>query len=95
MPLDTFKRRWPLNLQGKFYVDDGCLDCDLCRELAPTVFTRNELGWSYVYNQPTTQAEIDRCMEAVAGCPTDNVHDDGLEFDWNLTPSVVRREDKK
>ena len=23
------------NVSGKFYVDDQCIDCDLCRETAP------------------------------------------------------------
>ena len=26
------------NVDGKFYVDDQCIDCDLCRETAPANF---------------------------------------------------------
>ena len=26
------------NVPGKFYVDDQCIDCDLCRETAPANF---------------------------------------------------------
>jgi ferredoxin len=95
MSLETFKRRWPLNVQGRFYVDDGCLDCDLCRELAPTVFKRDELGWSYVYQQPTSEEEIQKCLEAVRGCPQENVHDDGSNFDWTAIPTEVKRDDYK
>ena len=94
MSLETFRRRWPLNVEGRFYVDDGCLDCDLCRELAPSVFARDELGWSYVKRQPTTASEIERCLKCVAGCPQDNVHDDGLEFDWKAIPTIVKPEEK-
>ena len=25
----------PLNLPGAYYNDDTCIDCDLCREIAP------------------------------------------------------------
>jgi len=41
------------NVAGKFYVDDQCIDCDLCRETAPANFKRNDDGGhSYVYKQP-------------------------------------------
>jgi ferredoxin len=43
------------NVEGKFYVDDQCIDCDLCRETAPANFKRNDDGGhSFVYKQPTT-----------------------------------------
>ena len=29
------------NVAGKFYVDTECIDCNLCRELAPENFTKN------------------------------------------------------
>jgi len=39
------------NASGKFYCDDQCLDCDLCRETAPANFTRSDDGgYSYVFN---------------------------------------------
>ena len=90
MSVDTFRIRWPRNVPGRFYVDSGCLDCDLCRHLAPRVFVRDEEhGCSYVARQPETPAEISLCLEAVAGCPQDNVHDDGLQFDWEaIAPDV-------
>jgi ferredoxin len=46
------------NVPGKFYVDDQCIDCDLCRETAPANFTRSDDGgYSYVFKQPTTPEE--------------------------------------
>ena len=30
------------NVEGKYFVDDQCIDCDACREMAPNNFTRNE-----------------------------------------------------
>ena len=68
----------PENVSGKFYVDSQCIDCDLCRETAKGFFTRqDDAGYSYVVKQPTTQEEIDLCMEAKNGCPVDAIGDDG------------------
>ncbi|MFZ9200886.1 MAG: ferredoxin [Opitutales bacterium] len=68
----------PENVTGKFYVDSQCIDCDLCRETAKNFFTRqDDAGYSYVFKQPTTQDEIDQCMEAKNGCPVDAIGDDG------------------
>ena len=36
--------KYPENVTGTFYVDDQCIDCDLCRETAPANFTRNDDG---------------------------------------------------
>ncbi len=45
--------KYPENVSGKYYVDDQCIDCDLCRETAPANFTRNDDGGhSYVFKQP-------------------------------------------
>jgi len=72
--------KWPENVPGKFYVDEQCIDCDLCRETAPDYFARNEDGgYSYVYKQPQTQEGIDQCMEALEGCPVEAIGDDGGE----------------
>ena len=49
------------NVNGAYYVDDQCIDCDLCRETAPGFFTRHDDGGhSFVFKQPTTQEEIDQ-----------------------------------
>ena len=70
--------RYPDNVAGKFYVDDQCIDCDLCRETAPNNFTRNEDGgYSYVFKQPTSSAEEVLCKEAMEGCPVEAIGQDG------------------
>ena len=70
--------RYPENVTGKFYVDNQCIDCDLCRETAPTNFTRNyDGGYSYVFNQPETEDEEKQCKEAMEGCPVEAIGDDG------------------
>ena len=81
MSFETFQGRWPANVRGKFYVGDQCLDCDLCREVAPANFARNEeRGYSYVKKQPETSDELARCREAMAGCCTETIHEDGNLF---------------
>ncbi len=34
--------KYPENIAGKYYVDNQCIDCDLCRETAPDNFKRND-----------------------------------------------------
>ena len=66
------------NVSGKFYVDDQCIDCDLCRETAPANFVRNDQGGhSYVYKQPENDEEAAQCVEAMEGCPVEAIGDDG------------------
>jgi ferredoxin len=68
----------PDNQPGTFYVDRECIDCDLCRELAPDNFERNEdEGYSYVYKQPDTDPERGACEEALESCPVEAIGDDG------------------
>ena len=68
------------NVQGKFYVDRECIDCDVCRDTSPDNFARNdENGYSYVKKQPETAAELDLCIEALNACPVEAIGDDGIE----------------
>ena len=70
----------PLNVSGRYYNDVSCIDCDLCREIAPSVFTRDdEEGLSYVYKQPETKEELALVVEALESCPTETIGNDGLE----------------
>ena len=72
--------KWAQNATGKFYVDQQCIDCDLCRETAPSFFTRHdEGGYSFVHKQPTSEEEIAQCMEALEGCPVEAIGNDGEE----------------
>src|SRR6266853_5855529 len=70
--------RYPENTGGKYYVDNQCIDCDLCRETAPDNFKRNDDGgYSFVYKQPETAEEEARCKEAKEGCPVEAIGDNG------------------
>ena len=68
------------NVAGKYFVDEQCIDCDLCREVAPQNFKRNEDGgYSYVYKQPANEEEEEFCKEAMEGCPVEAIGDFGNE----------------
>ncbi|HSI62776.1 ferredoxin [Roseimicrobium sp. ORNL1] len=72
------ENKYPQNTAGKFYVDDQCIDCDLCRETAPANFTRDDDGGhSYVYKQAENDEEQRLCEEAMAGCPVEAIGADG------------------
>ena len=71
--------KWSSNVPGKYYVDQQCIDCDLCREIAPLNFKRDDDGgYSIVYKQPTTPKEIEECEEALEGCPVEAIRNDGI-----------------
>jgi ferredoxin len=70
--------KYPESVPGKYYVDNQCIDCDLCRETAPDNFKRNDDGgYSYVYKQPASPEEEARCKEAKEGCPVEAIGDNG------------------
>ncbi|MFT5465393.1 MAG: ferredoxin [Verrucomicrobiales bacterium] len=68
----------PENVAGAFYVDDQCIDCDLCRDTAPINFTREQTeGYSFVKKQPETDEERELCLESMSVCPVEAIGDDG------------------
>lgn len=62
------KRAYPGNAAGEFFVDDRCIDCDQCRELAPAVFGDGD-GHALVVRQPSDDAQRRRAGMAVLTCP--------------------------
>ena len=57
------------NVEGNFYVDVRCINCDACRQLAPASFT--EVGdYSVVTRQPVTDREVREAYHALLACPT-------------------------
>lgn len=69
----------PGSVAGAYYVDTSCIDCDLCRNNAPTFFMRNDgEGLSYVHHQPETPEEEIEAEEALLGCPSESIGRDGV-----------------
>jgi ferredoxin len=74
--MPNIEDRLPQNAPGRFYVDSSCIDCDQCRDHAPAFFRRDDdIGMSIVFRQPVTDAEIQLCIEAMEGCPTESIGD--------------------
>ncbi len=65
-------RSLPENVEGSFFVDATCIDCDTCRQLAPTVF--GETGeFSFVQLQPRHAVEELAALRALVACPTGSI----------------------
>ena len=65
-------RALPENVEGPIFVDRTCIDCDTCRQLAPTVF--GETGeFSFVKLQPRGPAEELAALRALVACPTGSI----------------------
>lgn len=68
------------NVAGRYYVDNQCIDCDVCRDTSPANFKRNDnRGYSFVYKQPETDEETRLCAEAMNACPVEAIGDDGTD----------------
>ena len=66
------------SVDGSWYVDSNCIDCDLCRQTAPENFTRNEdEGYTYVSKQPDNDDEETNMRDAMEECPVEAIGDDG------------------
>lgn len=68
----SIARRLPENVAGDFYVDDTCIDCDACRQLAPATF-RDHGEQSSVYRQPETEEETHQALLSLVACPTASI----------------------
>jgi glyoxylase-like metal-dependent hydrolase (beta-lactamase superfamily II)/ferredoxin len=64
--------RLPANVDGDFYVDSTCIDCDACRVFAPSVFG-DDADQSYVAHQPESEAERLAAQKALVSCPTSSI----------------------
>ncbi len=68
----TLQKKRAENIEGNFYVDSTCIDCDTCRWVAPEVFNR-QADQSAVYHQPDTEKEELQAMQALLACPTASI----------------------
>jgi glyoxylase-like metal-dependent hydrolase (beta-lactamase superfamily II)/ferredoxin len=66
-------RRLPENVPGRFFVDDSCIDCAKCREVAPATFADTGRGASCVFAQPQDPAARHRALMALVACPTASI----------------------
>jgi len=83
--------RLPENVPGDFFVDQSCIDCDTCSQLAPSVF-RDHGEQCSVYRQPQTEEDTRLAMMSLVACPTGSIgtttrHDAHIGID--AFPSLV------
>ena len=60
------------NVDGEFFVDSTCIDCDTCRQLAPSVFA-DAGDYSYVHAQPGNPGDRRAALQALIACPTASI----------------------
>ena len=66
------------NVEGSFFVDTTCIDCDTCRQLAPDTF--GETGeFSFVKAQPGDPCRERAALHALVACPTGSIGTSGQE----------------
>jgi glyoxylase-like metal-dependent hydrolase (beta-lactamase superfamily II)/ferredoxin len=68
----SIQRRLPENVPGDFFVDDTCIDCDTCSQLAPAVF-RDHGEQCSVHHQPETDADTRLALMSLVACPTGSI----------------------
>ena len=68
----NFNNKHEKNIEGEFYVDSSCINCDTCRQLASTIFSDTGI-YSAVIKQPTTDEETFNALQAVVACPTSSI----------------------
>ena len=67
-------RRLAANVDGEFFVDSSCIDCDACRQIAPAIFEARD-GYSAVVRQPQTDEDVLAAQKALVSCPTGSIGD--------------------
>ncbi|MGB7921903.1 MAG: MBL fold metallo-hydrolase [Pyrinomonadaceae bacterium] len=77
-------RRLPQNVGGDFFVDDTCIDCDACRQIAPATF-RDHGEQSSVYRQPETDEETQLALRSLVACPTASI---GTTRKHDMRPAI-------
>ena len=66
------KKKLPGNIEGNFFVDSTCINCDACRQLAPETFQEQE-EFSSVYRQPAGDLDNHHAYQAMIACPVGSI----------------------
>jgi glyoxylase-like metal-dependent hydrolase (beta-lactamase superfamily II)/ferredoxin len=85
------KKRVPENVPSEFFVDSTCIDCDACRQIAPSVFGE-AVETSFVKAQPKSSAERRQVLQALLACPTGSIGclgDDDVKAVMHDFPLVI------
>src|SRR6478672_428487 len=66
------RKRVPENVPGDIFVDSTCIDCDACRQIAPSVFGE-AADTSFVKAQPASGDGRRQALQALLACPTGSI----------------------
>lgn len=66
-------RLHPLNVPGRFHVNDDCIACGQCPANVPEVFAEADDGFAYVARQPESAEDLAAAREAVERCPAESI----------------------
>ncbi|RLJ70373.1 glyoxylase-like metal-dependent hydrolase (beta-lactamase superfamily II) [Hydrogenivirga caldilitoris] len=64
----SLKKRLSCNTPGEFFVDRSCIDCSVCREIAPSLFGDGRES-ACVVKQPESEEEELLAFQALVSCP--------------------------
>ena len=68
----NLSKRLKTNVEGNFFVDSTCIDCDTCRQLAPATFIEDG-DYSTVSHQPETAKNELAAYQALIACPVGSI----------------------
>jgi len=72
MAIAPFKKARRQNVPGNLYVDESCIDCDVCRWMSPSTFSRIGIK-SAVYAQPEGESQKLQAYAAMVACPVGSI----------------------
>ena len=72
MAAAAHKRPRTQNAPGNLFVDEGCIDCDVCRWMCPGTFARKGVK-AAVHTQPETDTERLLAHAAAVACPVGSI----------------------
>lgn len=71
--LSSRRRPREENVPGDFFVDSTCIDCDLCRWMAPNIFGKRGSQSAVVHQpEPGSRDQLE-ALQALLSCPTHSI----------------------
>lgn len=86
-------QRHPANVEGDWFADTRCIECDVARHYAPDLIASDD-GLSVVVRQPGTPDEEQAMWRAAVACPTQSIGTISRRrpppgvFPWLLTDGI-------
>lgn len=87
-------QRHPLSVEGEWFADTRCIDCDVARHYAPEVIRSDDQGLSFFERQPVGPDEEAAVWRAALACPTQSIGTTDRRrppagvFPWELADGV-------